>query len=80
MIKFKYNIMKNFRLFTLIILAFFFLTGAESYAYPRHRVCRVVYRVSPIYHTRVVRTYYIVKKTKKYHRHHKRIIRKVIYY
>jgi hypothetical protein len=80
MIKFKYNIMKNLKLFLLIFIAAIFITSAESFAYPRHRIWRVTHRVRPVYRTTVVRTYYVVKKPKIYHRHHKRVIRRVIYY
>jgi len=62
--------MKNLKLLFLIILVMIFLTGAESIAYPRHRMCRVVHKVRSAYYTTVVRTYYVVKKLKIHHRHH----------
>lgn len=74
------NIMKNLKLFLLIILTVIFFTGVESFAYPRYRICRVVHKVRPVYRTTVVRTYYVVKKPKIHHRHHKKVIRKIIYY
>ncbi|MCX6165097.1 MAG: hypothetical protein NTU73_09630 [Ignavibacteriae bacterium] len=72
--------MKNLKLFLLVILVVIFLASAESFAYPRYRICRVVHKVRPVYHSTVVRTYYVVKKPKTYHRHHKKVIRRVIYY
>jgi hypothetical protein len=71
--------MKNLRLSVLIIIAVILLTSAESFSYPRHRIHRY-YRVRPVYHTAVVRTYYVVKKPKIHHKHHKKVIRRVIYY
>lgn len=72
--------MKKLKLVILILMASFLFTSAESFAYPRHRVHRVVYRVRPVHHTVVVKKYYVVRKPKIHHRHHKRVIRRVIYY
>jgi hypothetical protein len=72
--------MKNLKLFCLIILSVIFLAGAESYAYPRYRIHRVIHRVRPTYYPTLVTSYYIVKRPKIFHRHHGRVIRKVIYY
>ncbi|MBI5402225.1 MAG: hypothetical protein HY959_02395 [Ignavibacteriae bacterium] len=71
--------MKITKFFMLIIIAAFLFTAAESFAGPRYRTCRVVKRVYPAYYSGFT-TYVIVKKPKKIHKHHKKIIRKVIYY
>lgn len=86
--KIKKNIMKHIKLLLLIIISVIFLSGAESFAYPRHRIHRY-YRVRPVYHTIyvrpvhhrvVVKKYYVVKRPKIYHKHHRRVVRRVIYY
>jgi len=71
--------MKKTKILILIILAAFLFTAAESFARPRYRTCRVVHRVYPSYYTGYT-AYVIVKRPKKIHKHHKKIIRKVIYY
>jgi hypothetical protein len=80
--------MKKIKFLLLLVIAVIFFAGAESFAYPRHRIHRY-YRVRPYYHKVfvrqvqhpiVVKKYYVVRKPKIYHRHHKRIIRRVVYY
>jgi hypothetical protein len=70
--------MKNLKMFFLVMVAIILLATSESFSYPRHRIYRA-YRF-PVYNTGVVRTYYVVKKTKLHHKHHKKIIRRIIYY
>jgi len=72
--------MRKTRLLILIILAVFLLSATESFAYPRYRTCRVVRRVYPSYYTGYTTTYYVVKKPKIKHRHHKKVITRIIYY
>jgi hypothetical protein len=79
MMKLKKIIMKNLKLLLLIIIAVMFFASSDSFAYPRHRYHRY-YRVRPVYHTAVVKTYYVVKKPKIYHRHHRKVIRRVVLY
>jgi hypothetical protein len=72
--------MKKTKFLILIILTAFLFTAADSFAHPRYRVCRVVHRVYPSYYSGYITKYYVVKKPKIIHRHHKKVIRKVIYY
>jgi len=70
--------MKKTKLLIFIILAVFLLSAAESFAYPRYRTCKVVRRVYPSYYTGCTTTsYYVVKKPKIKHRHHKKVITRV---
>jgi hypothetical protein len=84
--KFNKNIMKNLKMLLLITIAVIFFASAESFAYPRHRIHRY-YRHRPVYtsiivrpvHHRIVKKYYVVKRPNIYHRHHRKVVRRVIY-